>query len=336
MATSLDIEEFLSKSEQYPIIDVRTPAEYLQGHIPGAHNVPLFSNEERVIIGTIYKKEGREPAILKGLELVGPKLKSIVESANTIAKEKTILTHCWRGGMRSGSVAWLLEMYGYKVYTLKKGYKAFRNFALEEFKKTRSLLILGGRTGSGKTLVLQELSKKGQQVIDLEKLAHHKGSSYGSIGEEKQPSQEHFENKLAMQLMKTDSAKVLWLEDESRKVGANMVPEGLWRQMLEAMLHYIDLPAEVRTKYLVEEYGKYSKEDLKAATQRITKKLGGQHAKRALEAIDEGDLATACAISLVYYDKTYDFGTSQREQEKVKKFPFDELNPAFIAQSLIP
>jgi len=334
MPSSLDIYEFLKLAETHAMIDVRTPAEYEHGHIPGATNLPLFSNEERVTIGTLYKQEGKEAAILKGLELVGPKLRDIVEQVNSISKEKTILTHCWRGGMRSSSVAWLLEMYGYKVYTLKKGYKAYRNFALETFLVPRKIIILGGRTGSGKTLILSELSNSGEEVIDLERLACHKGSSYGSLGETKQPSQEAFENELALQLYKSDPSKRLWLEDESRKIGIAMLPHGLWEQMRNAILSYIDLAMPARVNYLVEEYGKFSKEELKAATSRISKKLGGQHAKRALEAIDNNDLKTACEISLVYYDRAYDYGCSERQPEKIVKHFFNELDVKAIAKAI--
>lgn len=334
MATPVSIEKFLELGKQFPVIDVRTPAEFEQGHIPGAHNVPLFSNDDRVVVGTLYKQQGREPAILKGLELVGPRLKGIVESVNALAKEKTVLTHCWRGGMRSGSVAWLLETYGYKVYTLQKGYKGFRNLVLSSFTAPLKLTVLGGRTGSGKTLVLQELARQGEQVIDLEKLAHHKGSSYGSLGEKKQPSQEHFENKLAVELMALDHTRNTWLEDESRKIGTNLLPAGLWEQLCAAPLVCIDLSTEARLGYLVAEYGKYSKEELKAATLRIGKKLGGQHVKRAVEAIDQGDLRTAAEISLVYYDKTYDFGIAKREKENVKRFAFETLDASRIAATL--
>jgi tRNA 2-selenouridine synthase len=335
LPVSVNIDEFISLSENYPVIDVRTPAEYLQGHIPGAHNIPLFSNEERVIIGTLYKQEGKQAAILKGLELVGPKLHEFIRQVQKISTSGTVLLHCWRGGMRSGSMAWLFEMYGLKSITLKGGYKKYRQYVLESFSEPQHIIILGGRTGSGKTLILQELKKQGEQIVDLEKIAHHKGSSYGSFGEEKQGSQEQFENEVAAAFAKLDKKRICWLEDESRKIGINVLPDPLWIQMRAAKVISINLSWEARVSYLVTEYGKFSKEELIAATKRIGKKLGGQHVKRAVEALEENDLRTACEISLIYYDKAYDYGLSQRPQTKIINVPFEKLDAASIASQII-
>ena len=316
------------------MIDVRTPAEFEQGRIPGAFNIPLFTNEERIIIGTIYKQEGKQPAILKGLELVGPRLHEFILQANAIRNTGTLLVHCWRGGMRSASMAWLFESYGFKCFTLKGGYKKYRHQVLESFAEPKNIIIVGGRTGSGKTLILHELIKLGEQVIDLEKIAHHKGSSYGSFGEEKQLSQEQFENEVSFAFSQLDTSRICWLEDESRKIGINVLPDALWFQMRAAKVMCIDLSLEARVNYLAEEYGRFSKEELITATQRIGKKLGGQHVKRAVEAIEEGDLKTACEITLVYYDRSYEYGLSQRPKENIIPCKFTVLDPAAIAASL--
>lgn len=321
-------------SETHPILDVRTPAEFEHGHIPGAVNLPLFTNEERVIIGTLYKQEGKQPAVLKGLELVGPKLHQFISSANNISNSGTFLFHCWRGGMRSASMAWLFETYGFKCAVLKGGYKCYRKYVLESFDEKKNIIILGGKTGSGKTLILKELAKQGEQIVDLEKIANHKGSSFGAFGEEKQLSQEHFENELAFAFSKIDNNKICWLEDESRKIGINVLPDGLYFQMRSAKVACIDLSFEARVNYLSEAYGKFKKEELITATERITKRLGGQNVKLAVEAIEAGDLKTACEISLLYYDKSYGYGLSHRDQKNIIKFPFDKLNAAEIAASI--
>lgn len=335
MSSSLDIQEFLDLSETHPIIDVRTPAEFEQGHIVGAKNIPLFSNEERVIIGTLYKQKGKQPAILKGLELVGPKLHLFIEQAKELDNSGIFLMHCWRGGMRSSSMAWLFRAYGFNCITLKGGYKSYRNHVLQSFETDRDVIVLGGKTGSGKTLILHELEKQGEQIIDLEKLAHHKGSSFGSLGEEKQLSQEQFENELSDRLSLIDPNKRCWLENESRKIGVNVIPAKLWEQMRAANVVTIDLSIEERVAYLVEEYGKFTKEELIAATERISRHLGGQHAKAAIEAIELGDLKTACEISLVYYDKTYSYSAEQRPKEKIILCPFEKLNPEEITKQII-
>jgi tRNA 2-selenouridine synthase len=333
MPSSVHIDEFLKLSETNPILDVRTPAEFLQGHIPGAINLPLFSNDERKIVGTIYKQQGQRPAILKGLELVGPKMHTFVPEAEKLDHSGVFLFHCWRGGMRSSSMAWLFETCGFKAITLKGGYKAYRNYVLKSFSAQKKLTVLGGKTGSGKTMVLHELARQGEQILDLEKIAHHKGSSYGSYGEEKQRSQEQFENDLAMEFSKIDGSKNCWVEDESRKIGINVIPEKLWERMRTTNVISIELSVEERVQYLVREYGKFSKEELLAATQRIGKRLGGQHVKRAMEAIENGDLKTACEISLVYYDKTYGFGLEQRKH-LVTTMAFDKMNIGEIAKKI--
>ncbi|HET6245933.1 MAG: tRNA 2-selenouridine(34) synthase MnmH [Bacteroidetes bacterium] len=335
MPSILNIQEFLKLSETMTVLDVRTPAEFEQGHIPGAFNLPLFKDEERKIVGTIYKQQGKQAAILKGLELVGPRLKDIIEAANKINADSSFLVHCWRGGMRSSSIAWLLEAYGHKTLVLKGGYKSFRKLAFQIFTEPQKLLVLGGRTGAAKTLLLYKLQNKGQQIIDLEKLSNHKGSSFGSLGENKQPSQEAFENELAMAFYSLDKDKTIWLEDESRMIGQKVIPAAIWEQMRLANVVYLDIPFVERVAYLVSEYGKFKSHELIESTNRISKRLGGQHAKRAVEAIKQGDLKTACEITLAYYDKAYDFGIEKREPEKVIKFSFDKLDTEKIAAEII-
>lgn len=347
MPTALDIEKFLEEGSRSIIIDVRTPAEYEQGHIPGAFNIPLFTNEERAIVGTLYKKTGRQEAIHKGLEIFGPRMTWYLEQLNKFKENsefykgedsnnhKTLYVHCWRGGMRSGSMAWLFEIYGYKVYTLKKGYKSFRTWALQEFQKSRKIKIIGGKTGSGKTLVLPELKKRGCQVIDLENLAHHKGSSFGAIGELPQPSQEHFENKLALELRSTLPDQDLFLEDESKLIGQRIIPKELFFQMRAGIVYYLDIPFEERAMYISEQYGKYPKEDLLAATQRILRRLDTRFSKDALRYIEEGNLIESFKISLKYYDKTYSFGLSKREGNTIVNVEVEKIDPAKMAEEVL-
>ncbi len=335
MATSVNITEFLTLSENHPVLDVRTPSEFAQGHIIGAINFPLFTDEERKIVGTIYKQQGKQPAILKALEIVGPKLHEYIKAAIKVNKTETFLVHCWRGGMRSSSMAWFLETYGFKCITLKGGYKNYRRLVLESFKEEKNVVILGGKTGTGKTLILKELKNQGEQIIDLENIAHHKGSSFGALGEEPQSSQEQFENELSFHLSKINKEKECWIENESRKIGRNILPIGLWEQMQNANVITVNLPIEERIRYLVDEYGKFSKEDLIAATKRIGKRLGGLKTKDAIEALERGDNKSAFEICLFYYDKTYNYGAEQRPTEKIINYEFEKLNPEVIAQEII-
>jgi tRNA 2-selenouridine synthase len=178
----INIEKFLQLSKELPVLDVRSPKEYLDAHIPGAFALPLFTDEQRKIIGTAYKQESRKAAVNHGLNYFSEKMKiipgEVTEIISDWSKKKGsfsshpsgvggLLIHCWRGGMRSEAVAWLLNLYGYKVYVLKGGYKSFRNWALAQFEKTYHLKILGGYTGSGKTDVLKEMQRKGKIIIDL-------------------------------------------------------------------------------------------------------------------------------------------------------------------------
>ena len=201
-AKKISTEEFLQLARKHPVLDVRSPGEYGHAHIPGAHTFPLFSDEERKVVGTLYKQESREKAIKKGLEYFGARMVKMLEDAEAIVNDdsKSVMVYCWRGGMRSAGVAWLLDLYGFKVYTLAGGYKSFRQWVLVQFNKEYPIKIIGGYTGSGKTEVLAAMQQQGLTTIDLEALAHHKGSAFGAINMPQQPSQEMFENKLATTL----------------------------------------------------------------------------------------------------------------------------------------
>jgi tRNA 2-selenouridine synthase len=320
----ITVEEFVQLSLVHPVFDVRSEAEFSHAHIPGAFNLPLFNNEERAVVGTIYKQSSRELAIKKGLEYFGPKMKDmIVFVEKTMAKinkeNKTVLVHCWRGGMRSAGVAWLLDLYGFKVFTLVGGYKAFRNWVLQQFEKKIDFKILGGYTGSGKTIVLSALKEKGAAVIDLEGLAGHKGSAFGNIGLPKQPSQEMFENKLAVAIESTKSifpGQSIWLEDESQRIGTVNIPQPLWNHIRSCSVYFLDIPFDARLDYLVATYGILDKTELGEATKRIQKRLGGLETKQALEFLEANNLKECFSILLKYYDKLYSKGLNNRPEPK--------------------
>ncbi|MFZ9686822.1 MAG: tRNA 2-selenouridine(34) synthase MnmH [Chitinophagaceae bacterium] len=341
----ISVDSFVAHAKNFPIIDVRSEAEFEHAHIPGAWNLPLFNNDERKIVGTIYKQDSREQAIKKGLEFFGPKMKEMIlfvegkmNEANS--SNKTILVHCWRGGMRSAGVAWLLDLYGFKVYTLVGGYKAYRNWVLKMLETKPSLKILGGYTGSGKTIVLDGLKKLNQVVIDLEGLAGHRGSAFGNIGLPKQPTQEMFENKLAGEIfIHTEGNKnpEIWLEDESQRIGTVNIPQSFWIHMRNSPVHFLDIPFERRLDYLVETYGKLPIEELKSATERIQKKLGGLETKTALGFLEEKNIKDAFSILLKYYDKLYHKGLEKREDPKpsIISYPSSKVDADANATLLI-
>ncbi len=324
----IEIDEFLVLAQTNIVLDVRSPGEYNHAHIPNAISFPLFSDEERKVVGTAYKQQSREEAIKIGLDFFGIKMRKMVEEVEKLLvlsskletnpklrtqNSKTVLIHCWRGGMRSAGVAWLLDLYGFKVYTLIGGYKVFRNWALDQFEKKYTLKIVGGYTGSGKTYVLQEL-KKTDTVIDLEGLANHKGSAFGNIGMPKQPSQEQFENKLALELKYAgETQKPIWLEDESQRIGEVNIPINFWKQMRESKLFFLEIPFEERLKHIVQEYGSLDKERMLNAIDRIKKRLGPLETKEAAAALVEDRIADCFRILLTYYDKWYFKAMHNRE-----------------------
>jgi tRNA 2-selenouridine synthase len=322
----VSIERFLELSQQHPVIDVRSPGEYKHAHIPGAHSLPLFTDEERKEVGTTYKQKSREEAIKIGLDYFGPKMKQMVEWVERLVKNKKslvdvpaatesrLLIYCWRGGMRSAGVAWLMDLYGFKVYTLAGGYKRFRNHVLDTFKKEYPINILGGFTGSGKTEVLPGLKEKGESTIDLEDIAKHKGSAFGSIGMPPQPTQEMFENLLAKQLLESAGHSPIWLEDESQRIGQVNIPGELWKTMRNSPVYFLDIPFEERLKHITEEYGLLDKQKLIDAIIRIREKLGGLNAKHAIQLLEEGNSLESFRILLNYYDKLYNKSLHNREQ----------------------
>jgi tRNA 2-selenouridine synthase len=343
----IDIEKYLQLSNQHPVIDVRSPGEFKHAHFPNAYSLPLFNDEERKIVGTTYKQQSREDAIKIGLDFFGVKMRKMVEEAEKIVgssqlavdsiknintnigqltTDHTILIHCWRGGMRSTAVAWLLDLYGFKVYTLAGGYKAFRNWVLKQFEKEYNFKILGGFTGSGKTIVLEGLKNVGQKIIDLEKIANHKGSAFGALGEKPQTSQEMFENLLAIELsskatllgedLPTGQAGLegaIWLEDESQRIGKCMIPNNIWNRMRNSKIYFLDISFEERLNYLVEGYGKFSREDLENSIIRIQKRLGGLETQNAINFLQENNIKECFSILLKYYDKLYAKGLKNRE-----------------------
>jgi tRNA 2-selenouridine synthase len=339
----INIEDFISQAATAIIIDVRSPAEFDHAHIPSALNLPLFSNEERAMIGTTYKKQSREAAIKAGLPLFGSKMLPMIEKVenwiSTSEKKKdttkpTLYIHCWRGGMRSAAVAWLLDLYGYKVVQLTGGYKAYRNWVLAQFTIPYNLKVLGGFTGSGKTEILHELQKRKHAVIDLEGLAHHKGSAFGAIGQLEQPSQEMFENIVAKNLVEQNSKnKSIWIEDESQRIGTVLIPTPLFHLMRNSKCYFLTIPFEQRLNFILEGYGKFDKQSLMDATLRIQKRLGGLETKTAINHIIEGEFKEAFAILLKYYDKWYEKNAQNQVLPKIELIPVrsEKVDPLFNA-----
>ncbi len=310
----LSPDQFLVQAGTYPVLDVRSPSEFAHAHIPGAVNLPLLSDEERRIIGTLYHREGRELSIRKGLDFFGVKMGSMVETVRASLDTETLLIHCWRGGMRSSTVAWLMETSGYRVFLLRGGYKAYRNLVLRSLARPYDLRILGGFTGSGKTDLLRHWGNGGGTMIDLENIAGHRGSAFGAWPGRVQPGQEMFENLLAEALWKAAGKGPIWLEDESQAIGKLIIPPAFWQQMRSAPVLFLDIPFAERLEYLVCTFGILGPEWISAGLDRVRKRLGGARFKQASELLGEGKLRECFSILLRYYDGYY--GKSIQAREK--------------------
>ncbi|MDP4683630.1 MAG: tRNA 2-selenouridine(34) synthase MnmH [Crocinitomicaceae bacterium] len=307
MVNSISIEEYFAMEHDVCLIDVRSEGEFNAGRIPLATNIPILTNEERKIVGTIYKHNGSQTAVLKGLELTGPHLSERLKIALKIVAGRNIVVHCWRGGMRSEFFAFLFHYYGLKPMMIKGGYKAYRTKAHETFSISFNIQVLSGKTGAAKTYILNELEQLGEQVIDIEKLAHHRGSTFGALGMKVQNSQEQFENELFECLRMLDPTRPVWVEDESRNIGSNVIPEGFWKQMRAADRYVVEKDFEERLAIIMKDYGDFSKDDLANSMNKIGKRLGPQHLKAAIEFLTAGEIEQAFKLALVYYDKAYSF-----------------------------
>ena len=333
-ADAIDIQAFLNQSKGELLIDVRAPVEFFKGHIANAINVPLFEDTERAEIGTLYKQQGKDTAVNRGLEIVSPKMVGFVNEVKALSKNKKVFVYCLRGGMRSNSFAWLMNKSGMNAQILQGGYKAFRNHALEYFEQDKKLILLGGNTGSGKTDVLKQLAISEFQVIDLEGLANHKGSAFGAINEQKQNPQQVFENTLFHEFKMMNKERPILLEDESQSIGYNKIPHGLWLQMKKSIIIKLNIPFEVRVQKLVMDYTTVDINALKNCVVKISQQLGTLNTKLCLQHLDEGQLADVARLSLLYYDKAYNYNYDKNKEQQIISIESDTTDAEINAKKV--
>jgi len=349
MAETVDIHAFMRlRDEGTPVVDARSPGEFAHGHIPGAVNIPVLDDDERAQVGTAYAKGGQEAAVHLGLRLVGPSL------ANKLARARGLLTHqfpagkdrqrfhillhCWRGGMRSNALAWLLELGGFSVTVLEGGYKSYRALVREELARTTAtVLVLGGMTGSGKTTLLHELARAGEQVIDLEGIAHHRGSAFGGVGLGAQPTNETVENTIHEAWRRLDPNRPVWLEDEDRRIGDVALCSEFFEHIRTGLLVLVDVPFAARVEHLAREYGRPEwTEDLAACVRRLERRLGGELTQRCVDDILQGRFADAAAKVLGSYDKLYIRQLEKHGRAPVARLAFGDGDYAAAATRLLP
>ncbi len=331
---NLSLDDFLRLRQSLPIVDVRSEGEFTEGHIPGALNIPILNNDERKAVGTDYKQKGQREAILTGFRLVGPRLPEIIQTTEQAAKGGELLVHCWRGGMRSNNFCQFAGMARIKAHSLVGGYKVYRQRAVEAFRTPLNLMTIGGTTGSGKSDILRALQTAGEQVIDLEALAHHRGSAFGALNMPPQPTTEQFQNDLFEVIQKLDPTRPTWIEDESISIGKIYLPHDFWAIMSKSPVVEIQLDRAIRIDRLDREYGVADRAQFLEAMTRITKRLGGQNFKAAAEALAQNDMKATIDILLQYYDKTYQFGLDKKKARIVATLPWDGSNAAQIVDQL--
>lgn len=310
----IEIDTFNTYRREIPQVDVRSPIEFCHASIPGSENIPLFSDDERARIGWTYKHKGETEATALGESLAVPRIPYYLKQVEGINRDGRILLLCARGGLRSLRFARLLEESGYTVYRLKGGYKSYRQQVLSHFNDTINLVLLAGRTGCGKTQMLNGLKGAGEQVLDLEGLASHRGSAFGGFSGREQPSNEFFENCLSEEIRRLDPDRRVWVEDESQNIGKVLLPGAFYRQMCAAPQYLVDREQSSRIERLCEEYGHIDKPILMENLSKIRKRLGNEDYQKALKALDRGELQRTVTLVLEYYDKCYDYSLSKKSR----------------------
>ena len=298
------------------IIDVRSPCEFAEERIPGALNIPLFSNEERAEIGTIYKEQGELNARLRAVSLIAPKIPQIIQQILSLKEHsKAIVVHCWRGGLRSEAVASVLSIAGLACFRLSGGIKAWRQMVLADLNSDKysfEPIVLYGMTGAGKTELLQELARLGAQIVDLERLAEHRGSTFGGLGKGEQPTQKVFDALVWDELRQLDLSKPVFIEAESRRIGRVALPDTVLKKILEGRAVLIEGTVECRAQRLADEYlssfgslDKALNDSIKLLKQ-LKELLGKARCEQLVELLKSGEVLQAVKIMLVdYYDPLY-------------------------------
>lgn len=300
--TDCSLKELLPLLDAIPWFDARSENEYIQGHIPGAINIPILNNEHRHLVGICYKEKGKEKAIELGFELATPHFPMLIEKAQKYGNKAVV--YCWRGGLRSQFLSELLAKNGITVIRIAGGYKTFRNWCIEYFQSENRMIILSGKTGTNKTKWIEALAENGEPTIHLEKLANHKGSTYGGIGQPPQPTQEQFENDLGLALYKTNGERY-WIENESRFIGKVRIPDALFDQFPAQPHIQIELDLENRVTVIYDQYATLPKDELIEKTKAIAKRMGLEQNQQATAFLEDAKFTEWIKCMLEYYDKTY-------------------------------
>lgn len=320
MFQDINVEELLKQkdSKNITLIDVRSPSEYRDSTIPGSLNIPVFNDEERAEIGTLYKQVSLDAAKERGLEIMSAKLPSFIKQFKEIEGDKAVF--CWRGGMRSRTAATVLSLMDVHVSRIEGGIKAYRRLVVNTLDNTRldmEAFVLHGYTGTGKTAVLQHLEQEGYPVLDLEGLSGHRGSIFGHIG---LPSynQKTFDSLLFERLKEIGESSYVLLEAESKRIGKVVLPDFLIEKKEAGTAIILDMPVEQRVEQIMKDYRPYEfKNQCIAAFNRIKDRIHTPIAAEIARSLDEERFAEAVRLLLVhYYDPKYDHSARLYDVDK--------------------
>lgn len=321
------IDEIYKNLDRYVFIDVRSPAEFDEDSIPGAINLPLLDNEERKIVGTAYKQVSHYDAKLIGMDIVGKKLGNLYEQMTKISLEnkgRSLCIYCARGGLRSNTVASLFDSIGINLVKLEGGYKNYREYVrntLEDVMSEVELITIYGRTGTGKTLMLDEFKSRGVEVLDLERCANHRGSLLGSVGLKAQYGQKKFETLIFDTIIKRKS-DVLFCEGESKRIGKVLVPECVFDKMESGRQAYIESSVDRRVDVIYDDYinDLFEPKDVEEAIEKMSKYTSKEKTKEFLSYLEQKDYRQLIESLMVQY---YDLNYNSEKRKDLPTFVLD-------------
>ncbi|ASN03545.1 tRNA 2-selenouridine(34) synthase MnmH [Virgibacillus necropolis] len=322
----------LQNNENHTIIDVRSPQEFEEATIPGSINIPIFNNDERAEVGTIYTQMGPEAAKKRGLEIFSAKLPAFIEAFTSIQTSKTVF--CWRGGMRSKTAATVLELMGSHTFRLSGGIRSYRQWVVQTlatYTLTSKAYVLNGYTGSGKTILLKKLQQSGHPVLDLEGMASHRGSIFGQIGL-KQSNQKQFESKLVENLLVHQKAPFIFMEGESKRIGKVTIPDFLYNHKEHGIQIFINLPIEERVKNILEDYQPWNfPERFMEAFLLIKKRIHTPIAKKIHDNLTNEEYSSAVQLLLeYYYDPKYEYAADAFPDDQKISVHAQTVEEAFL------
>lgn len=310
----ISFEEVL-KLKNYVLIDARSPKEFLEQGIPGAVNIPALLDDERAEVGTAYVKQSKEKAKEIGIQRISKRLPEIFKNINELSKKyDRLIFYCSRGGMRSGSLEVLFNTLGFKTMKLQGGYKSYRQYILEnihEINKNKEYIVLHGRTGEGKTKILKKLEERGYSVLNLEKMADHKGSFFGGVCETREQSQKRFDGEIFDRLIK-DTKGYFLVESESKRIGNIYINESIYSSIVNGKHLFVSTSMKNRVEIIMEDYADAKISELEECLLKVARYISKERYEKYHSLLIEGKLAELSEILMEkYYDPLYDVGINK-------------------------